>query len=221
MCRFLLILATQIFFIVALMSSQNMAVLAELYTWDLSFPLLSDQLFMFRQVVIKHLDQVGHGEMLQRVLCRVGMRSVLLDMVRLLSQLLRSVETVPYYSDYLFWDLYVWKICTSFSPVERFLFIYLDRTRTWVLPQSVKRILKALVCSPVIKDCRLCLTLRCIYSLCILLPGSIKHKTPTFLDHAEKTAFVEADKQLRLLLATSISQIIFIFSTSVSSLILL
>lgn len=86
------------------MNSQNMAIVAVIYMGPLppSPHLCSDIYFFVRQVFIKHLDQVGHEGMLQLVLCRVGMHSVLLDMVRLLSLLLRSVETLSYYNDYLF-----------------------------------------------------------------------------------------------------------------------
>lgn len=49
---------------------------------------------MCSQVGTKHQDQVGQEGMLQLVLCRVGMLSVFLDMVRLASLLLRFVVTV-------------------------------------------------------------------------------------------------------------------------------
>lgn len=41
--------------------------------------------------------------------------------------------------------------------------------------------------------------LNCILHLyCYYEPGSLKHKTSTGLEHAEKAAIVEADKQLSL-----------------------
>ena len=46
-----------------------------------------------RQEGAKQLDQAGQEGMLLLVLCRVGMLSVILDMVRLVSQLLRFVVT--------------------------------------------------------------------------------------------------------------------------------
>ena len=75
----------------------------------------------------------------------------------------------------------------------------------------MKRILKALVRSHVITDCssHLCLC-QDVYTL-YFLAGSFKHRTPTFLDHADKTAISEADKQLRLLSATPISLSQFLF----------
>lgn len=50
-------------------------------------------LSLCRQVAIKLQDPVEHVGMLQLVLCRVGMLSVFLDMVKLLSLLSRSINT--------------------------------------------------------------------------------------------------------------------------------
>jgi len=54
-----------------------------------------------RQVGTKRLDLAGQEGMLLLVLCRVGMPSVTLDMVRLASQLLRFVVTITYTSFYI------------------------------------------------------------------------------------------------------------------------
>jgi hypothetical protein len=50
----------------------------------------------------KRLDLAGQEGMLLLVLCRVGMPSVTLDMVRLASQLLRFVVTITYTSFYIY-----------------------------------------------------------------------------------------------------------------------
>lgn len=67
-------------------------------------------------MVIKLLDQAGHEGMLQLVLCRVGMHSVLLDMVKLPSLLLRCTET-------LCLDIMIILICISFVCLEN-LYIF-------------------------------------------------------------------------------------------------
>lgn len=53
--------------------------------------------FSGRPLFIRLQAQVGRGGMRQRVQCKVGMLSAFLVTVRLLSQLLRSVETFEVY----------------------------------------------------------------------------------------------------------------------------
>jgi len=68
--------------------------------------------FFFRLLSTRLQDQVEHEGMLQPVQCKVGILSAFLDMVRLLSQLLRSVETFKIYILILLYHLIIHRVVT-------------------------------------------------------------------------------------------------------------
>lgn len=96
--------------------------------------------FFFRLLFTRLQDQVEHEGMQQPVQCKVGMLSAFLDMVRLLSQLLRSVKTLEIYILIVFIIL-LFSVTLSYSNVftTGVFCLFLHRTRTSVPHQSVKR----------------------------------------------------------------------------------
>ena len=95
-----------------------------------------------RQVGTKCLDLAGQEGMLLLALCRVGMLSVTLDMVRLASRLLRFVVTVTYTSFYIY-------ICAEHRS-EMMLFISLGQVKSLNFARREKA-LKSIGTTPKIK----------------------------------------------------------------------